>query len=125
MKTIISRILTPIGTIFLLGFGCDTLATMPKHAFVFVNDNDEYIAPPFLMHDGFDDTRLINFYADAYKLKLKRYRDVIKDSEPHNECREGEYYVQEGRSVSGSLLEYLGVLPTLKPRWNEDGSWNY
>jgi hypothetical protein len=40
-------------------------------------------------------------------------------------CRgEGDFTMQ-GRSVSGLLLERIGILPPQKSRWNPDGSWNY
>ena len=34
-------------------------------------------------------------------------------------------FSQDGRSLSGKLMERLGMLPPLPSRWNPDGTWNW
>jgi hypothetical protein len=51
----------------------------------------------------------------AHKTKLR----------PDPECRDDSGFVQEGRSLSGQLLEAAGLLTAQKSRWNADGSWNW
>lgn len=110
--------------IFLIGFGCDTLRTMPNQALVFV-DKGEYFAPPYFMAQNFYTSEDLYVYAGWKNIEIKRYEEVKKVYMPNKDCADSEFFIEEGRSLSGLLLEKLGVLPPFKSRWNNDGSWNY
>ena len=43
---------------------------------------------------------------------------------PDPTCRDAGGFTQDVRTPSGMLLEKIGILDPLKPRWNKDGSWN-
>jgi hypothetical protein len=44
---------------------------------------------------------------------------------PDRECRDEGAFIQDGRSLTGMLLQKIGMLKPIPSRWNEDGSWNY
>jgi hypothetical protein len=52
---------------------------------------------------------------DAYDMQYR----------PDPDCRERGAFVADGRSLTGTLLERLGILGPLPRRWNDDGSWNW
>jgi hypothetical protein len=52
---------------------------------------------------------------ELYELKLR----------PDPNCRDGGGFMMEGRSLTGSILEQVGILPKQYSRWNADGSWNW
>lgn len=65
------------------------------------------------------------------KTKLSNYRlTTIKEVHalkytPDANSRDNGDFIQEGRSMSGILLEKVGLLPPLKNRWNKYGTWNW
>ena len=101
------------GLLILLGFGVGSYSSTPGHAVVLVSDvTKEYHAPPCV-----SDARIFKMatIAEARALGYK----------PNPQCRDADGFVQESRSLSGSMLEWVGVLEPLPSRWNEDGSWNW
>lgn len=111
---LIAAILIPT-FFFYLGLGLETGKSAPKHSLVFVDTaNAIYIAPPCVSPEK----------AGSYEqvtIQVARERKL----EPDDNCRNAGGFVQEGRSVSGRLIERLGLIKPLKSRWNEDGSWNW
>ncbi|MBS4032014.1 MAG: hypothetical protein KGZ63_11450 [Clostridiales bacterium] len=95
-----------------------TVLTSPENVIVFVNDIVEktYIPPPYLLDNMFivDELRVMT-KSEAVKIGYKPDRDAVNQS----------YFVQDGRSVIGMLLQKTGLLKPLPRRWNEDGTWNW
>jgi hypothetical protein len=110
-----------------LGFGIGSSRTVPEHALVFARPaQNVYVAPHCistqeirdLAKDPLMGERIISLtmtIGEAHKLKLL----------PDPKCRDEGGFVQEGRSLSGMLLERIGLLSPLESRWNPDGSWNW
>ena len=44
---------------------------------------------------------------------------------PEPNCRESGAFGQEDRSLSGALLQRLGLLGPIPSRWNADGTWKW
>ena len=124
MRKVVYKILGVPFFIFLIGFGCDTLSTIPNYAYVFV-DEGVYFAPPCLMAQNFNTVEDLYVYAGWKNIELKRYEEVKKVYKSNQACIDLNSFVEEGRSLSGHLLETVGILPPLQSRWNTDGSWNY
>ena len=102
-------------SVFVLGFGVRSFTTAPKHAIVLVEPaRKTYIAPPCIgpLHAS---TLPPTTIGKARKEKLK----------PDDECRNANGFIQEARSLSGMLLEKVGILRPLPSRWNSDGTWNW
>jgi hypothetical protein len=114
VKIIIS-IFSVVAIVIVSGFGIGSSITTPNHAIVFVDENTAtYLSPPCLPQEEW------RFYPEMKKGDMKNLILV-----PGKACIDSGGFVQEGRSVSGIILESLGVLGPLKSRWNTDGSWNW
>jgi hypothetical protein len=114
--------------VFLLifGFGIGSSTHMPKHALLLVNDETkEYFAPPCLMEFGYNDVKTIYQFGRQKNFRVVSAKEVGMPYRPNSECRESNGYFQDGRSVSGMLLEKIGLLPKENSRWNPDGTWNF
>lgn len=44
---------------------------------------------------------------------------------PDQACLSEEEFTQPGRSITGRLLEGIGILGEPESRWNSDGTWNW
>lgn len=101
--------------LFLAGFGIETLSVVPDNAVLYVDaEHRTYLSPPCVPP------------ARRAALTTIRNRDVSQRRlAPDRECANAGGFVQPDRSVSGLLLERVGVLPHLASRWNPDGSWNW
>jgi len=117
-------LVTPI-ILFLIGFAIENVYTCPDHALLFVDEQtNEYFAPPCLMSEGFDNIDKINQFAIEHNLKVYTDKELDdKKIDPNHDCRERGGFVEDRRSLSGELLEEIGILPNFKTRWNADGSW--
>ena len=101
-----------------IGLIPQTVETPRPNAVVFASDGDMlFVTPPYLqLHP-----ELVSIYnrpttyGDARAAGYK--------AEPG--CNEAQCWSQDGRSLTGRLLERLGLLPQLRSRWNSDGSWNW
>jgi hypothetical protein len=102
--------------IFYLGFGISSTIVAPEYARVFALPNDNlYVAPQCLSLEETERYKPLTV-GDARKLKLQ----------PEPRCRdERGGFVQEGRSLTGNLMEQLGFLGQIPSRWNSDGTWNW
>ncbi|MDA2937392.1 hypothetical protein MYX75_03910 [Acidobacteria bacterium AH-259-A15] len=97
----------------IVGLGIGTTKPMPDHAILLVDDEtDTYFALPCVPDP---DRFRAGTVAEARKLNYK----------PDPECREQGWFIQERRSLTGRLLEALGILNPLPSRWNADGTWNW
>lgn len=113
MKKALTVICIFLGLLY-LGFGLRTIRTIPKNAIVYVDDSKKvYYGLPSLPQDKASLRRTT--IGEAYNRKYK----------PDEISRNNGDFMQEGRSVSGSLLEKVGIFPKLESRWNTDGSWKY
>ncbi len=103
-----------VGTLFVMGFGISSARTAPDYAVVVVDAEQKlYFAPPCT-------TDRMRYFV-RITLSEARKRGFQVDSS----CREASAFQQEDWSLSGQLLQRLGVLPSLRSRWNPDGSWNW
>lgn len=104
------------GTVFLLffGFGIGASVVAPEHAIVIIDEDRKlYFAPPCVSEEMRHLPRIT--IGQARKLSFN----------PDTVCRDTGGFMQETRSLSGQLLQKLGVLSPLRSRWNADGSWNW
>lgn len=110
-----STVLGVCAFLVFLGFGIESSKVAPDYALVFVDENQNlYIAPPCLSREKW------MLYAhltigQAHKLNLN----------PEPKCREESGFIQEGRSLTGVMLEKFGLLEPMGSRWNSDGTWNW
>ena len=103
------------GLLVYIGFGIGTSEIMPQNAEIFLDHTKRhYIAPPC--------TR-IEYGSQLSLATVAEARRLAYQPEP--ECRDEGGFTQDGRSLSGKALEWLGVLGPLPARWNPDGSWNW
>lgn len=102
-----------VGVFFFLGLSLGSTMTMPKHAIVYLDmAHASYLAPSCVTDpSGYE----LGTADEAYSLSFK----------PDDGCRNKGGFVQEGRSLSGKLLQNLGILKPLPHRWNPDGTWNW
>lgn len=115
---------TPI-ILFCIGFGIESIATCPGHTLLLVDEQiKEYFAPPCLMSEGFDNVEKIKQFAIDHNLKVYAEKEIAKEIRPNHDCRGNDGFVEDRRSLSGKLLEKIGILPKFKTRWNADGTWN-
>jgi hypothetical protein len=119
-------VLIPLFLLF-IGFGLETTLTTPDHSYVLVDkSSNEYYSPPCIMSSGYDDANRIYEFAEINSLEVvEKIHANDKNYKPNPECRDNQGFIQEGRSMSGSFLEKLGILPELESRWNDDGSWKW
>lgn len=103
------------GITFLLDFGRSTFKGTPGKVYVFIDRaQGEYMSPACVPTQQWATTdRLLMRQASQLHLR------------PNDKCRDVSVLIQEGRSITGIFLEFIGVLPSLKSRWNADGSWNW
>jgi hypothetical protein len=99
--------------LFGLGFGFAPSTDAPPHALVQVDAASKtYFAPPCRQISSrlglttIENARRLGFSPDAH-------------------CLEIGGFAQMDRSLSGQLLEKVGLISPLRSRWNANGSWNW
>lgn len=104
-----------IALIFFLGFGIGSSKTMPDNAIVYVDKSKKiYIGVPS-----------VSSYLNKNIVK-KTAKDARQlGYNPDEESKNNGDFTQEDRSLSGKLLEKIGILSPIPPRWNQNGTWNY
>ena len=124
LKTIVVLTLFIPIFIFCLGFEVGTELGLPKNVLLFVNkETKEYFVPRCLMLDEFDNVDKIYKFASEHNLSVyKAEGRGIQGLNPNPECRKDGSFMESGRSLSGGLLEKIGLLPEFKSRWNSDGT---
>lgn len=123
-----------------LGFGVSSDRSMPRNARVYIDpERNVYLAPPCLELTDAQRTRFADLARSA-----RSYRDSMSalvrvtglfpavaaevhdlQLRPEPRCRESGAFFEEGRSLTGAVLERLGMLGPKPSRWNADGSWNW
>lgn len=99
--------------LLMIGFGIKSSKGMPENAQLYVDDSTKtYIAPPCI------ETPTDFSLATAGASRRMGYRSDSK-------CRDEGVFMQDDRSLTGMLLQKIGVLTPIPSRWNEDRSWNY
>jgi hypothetical protein len=103
-----------VGTLFAMGFGIGSARTAPDNVIVVIDAEQKlYFALP-CAPDGMQ---------DFVRITLGQARKLGFQAETN--CWEKATFLQDDRSLSGLLLQLIGVLPPHRPRWNADGSWNW
>lgn len=114
LGTLLASVTAGMGFLFYLGFGIGASVAVPEHAIVIIDTNKKlYFAPPCVP----ERMRYFPLITIGQARKLGFNPDAA--------CRDAGGFVQEARSLSGQLLQKLGVLSLLRSRWNADGSWNW
>jgi len=102
-----------IGVLMLIGLGIRSSKGMPDNAIVYVNDATKtYIAPS-----------CIRLLTECRRITAGEAR--ILGYKPDLKCRDMGEFIQKDRSLTGNLLQTIGILEPVPSKWNEDGSWNY
>lgn len=103
------------GLLVYFGFGIGSSEIMPQNAELYLDHSMRlYISPPCVA------------YKDRAQLSLATVAEARKLAyQPEPKCRDEGGFTQDGRSLSGRLFEWLGVIGPLPARWNLDGSWNW
>jgi hypothetical protein len=99
---------------FLAGFYIVPTRTMPDNALVLLDDQSKTYFSPNCAKSEKKTLRAVTA-AEARQLNY----------EPDKSCQGAAGFRQDVRSLSGNLMERLGMLPPLPSRWNRDGSWNW
>jgi hypothetical protein len=100
---------------FMAGFYIVPTRTMPDQALVLLDDRNKTYFSPQCAKNSAEKSLRPTTAAEARRLKY----------EPDQSCQGEAGFRQDGRSMSGNLLERLGMLPPLPSRWNPDGTWNW
>ena len=102
-----------VGGLLLLGMGISTSRYMPENAWLVVDHQRQiYFAPPFAP-------------AERQGLLWMRRSELPQGYRSDSTHRNLGAFFQEGRSMTGSLLEWIGILKHAESRWGADGSWRY
>jgi hypothetical protein len=122
----VSVVLTAVAVVAMIGLGIGSIDLMPSYAVVFLDDtNKTFVALPCIDEWRSRPSQTIDLVrrgtaGEAAKLGYK----------PDAKCREAVGYSEDGRSLTGLALVWLGVLPPLvhwwdKPYRTEDGTVVY
>lgn len=106
-----------IGIVFILGFGWTSYETAPDNALVYVTPETNFFYPAVPEYAEF--MRINKYDYEIITLKEAHKKGKIID----RDVKERGYFYPEKRSLSGRLLEYIGLLPKSKPHWDEKGNW--
>lgn len=99
---------------FMAGFYIVPTRTMPDNALVLIDDQTKTYFSPNCAAEEKKPLRPARA-AEARQLKYA----------PAPSCQGAAGFRQDDRSMSGTLLMRLGMLPPLPSRWNPDGTWNW
>jgi hypothetical protein len=109
---------------YFIGNSIKTSHEMPDHARVLMDDDRHtFLCPPYR-------EQYLEEYPSAHLRTATAHEALTANYLADEGCRdttekEGGGFSQEGRTLSGIVLEYLGAVPPLRSRWNEDGTWNW
>ena len=109
--------------LLILGQSITSLEIIPSYALVFIDDSSKtYIALPCIDEWQHRSTQVVDIVrrgtvGDAVKLGYK----------PDEGCRQAGGFREDGRSLSGRILERIGILSPLEHWWDkpyrtEDGN---
>ncbi len=119
MKKIIKPAFIILLVLLFIGFGIVRETVISSSiAIVVANEKDNtYLSLPCVpdVHG--------NGLKDRWIMRLEEARIIGLKPDPN--CIDSGGFIQEERSLSGHILELLGVLPPIPRRLNPDGTWNY
>lgn len=120
MKKIVKYSLTVIiAVVVLLGIGLTIGSTgiIPDNAIVYADTNKNvFYSPLSLTQDK----------VTALGLKKSTIKNAEELGYKMDEGdKQNRYFQQDGRSLTGSILERVGILPKLKDRVDSNGNWLY
>ena len=126
MKKFVTGALGIAALLALIGLGIGSSDPMPSYAVVFLDDTTKtYIALPCVEEWRSRPTQQVDIIrrSTAGEARQRRYKVDEK-------CRDAGGYVEDGHSLTGLILVWLGVLPPLTHWWDrpyrtEDGSIVY
>lgn len=104
--------------LFSFGFVFGTVLTPPNNASVWVNDTQKQFVPPPFRDNNPSIAPALSRLATYGDVRALGYR-----AEPN--CNKQSCWAQDGRSLSGKLLQAAGLLRPVRMRWNADGTWNW
>lgn len=129
MKTVFTYIAA--GIIFIVGvcFGISSIIPVPTHAFAYMNALTKEIYAPTCL----DQQTKTTLQRPCKHCTMEREYFVLgpigimrsMGGKFNDECNNSGAFSQDGRTLLGIILEYIGILPPLKSRWNPDGTWNW
>jgi hypothetical protein len=121
--TVFKFVLGVAGALLLLGFGIGSSLPMPGYARVYLDDDAKtYIATPCLAGWQQQKSQTMSF------LRLGTASEAIGLGYGSDRlCRETGAFVEDDRSLTGLLLEKVGILPPIRHWWDapyrtEDGA---
>ena len=104
-----------LGAIF-GGYNIEIGNPVPDHAILLIDPTKRtYLSPPCAAEQH-RQTGLIS-------IRERELRAL--DLNPDSRCREMKGFNGLERSITGTVLEYFGLLPQRRSRWNSDGTWNW
>jgi hypothetical protein len=118
LKTIVEKVKVcggMVAIVFVLGLGIGSSKSMPPYARVYIDDDTKtYLALPCLdewQHRKGDSLAFLRLSsaAEAHKLKYK----------PDDNCRETGAFSEDDRSLSGIMLQDLGILQPIEHWWDK------
>ena len=103
--------------LFIGGFTIGTVGSVPKNATVYVDEKtNEFYSP----------LSLSQIKVTELKLKSSSLKNAeLYGYKMNEDDKQNGYFQQESRSLSGMLLEKIGVLPKLRDRIDSNGDWLY
>ena len=111
-RMLLTAIILAVIALLFLDLGFPPTLEAPPHAQVLVDETaGVYFAP------SCEVGRLLA------AISLAQAREL--GFKPDAACLNGGEFTQPGRSITGRLLERIGILRELKSRWNGDGTWNW
>lgn len=104
---------------FICGFGIESIKTAPNNARVLITDETNYFYPATSDYFQFMNIK-------GYTYKITTIENARNDNkEMYRDAKERGYFIQHGRSLSGSILEKIGLLPKIPSRWDSSGNWKF
>ena len=121
MKKNAGSLLAYIGAALFVAVGVtqciEVSKSMPDNAVVFVDDQQKLYHSPVHFRDDKVDKPSDLRESRAVEAKEQKYK-------PDPTCRDREYFSHErGSLLRATLSDWSGLAS--KPRWNDDGSWNW
>jgi hypothetical protein len=98
-----------------IGFGVGSIDLAPPYAVVFIDDSSKtYIALPCIDEWQHRATTVVDV------VRRGTVRDAIQlGYRKDDRCREAGGFQEDGRSLSGLILERVGILSPLEPWWDK------
>ena len=137
---VLGTVLVVVVFLAMIGLGIGTMQPMPDNAVVLLDPLEEtYIAPPCLEFSAEQEAEFSRLTRDVFTFEDSidvfeditelRYADAARARHlkfrPDPDCRDQGAFTSDGRSVTGLVLQNLGVLPEKPRRWTDDGDWNW